>query len=145
MRATLLKKEVKKMIHSEADQMKRPLSSRTLKFLTSPPSGFTLLEIMIALAIIGTALTVIVHTVNYHTNLMYENTLTTQMFQMAKEKMNELEMAPRDSDGTTDTGGLSYENTATPIKDTRLIELRTVVKGHGRQVVLNELVINKAP
>jgi prepilin-type N-terminal cleavage/methylation domain-containing protein len=111
-----------------------------------PPSsfGFTLLEIMIALAIIGTALTVIVHTVNYHTNIMYENTLTTRMFQLAKEKMNELEMAPADSSGDIDTNGLSYENTATPIKDTRLVELKTVIKGHGRQVVLNELVINKA-
>lgn len=108
------------------------------------PSGFTLLEIMIALAIIGTALTVIVHTVNYHTNIMYENTLTTRMYQLAKEKMNELEMSPRDSTGDTSTAGLSYENTATPIKDTRLVELRTVVKGQGRQIVLNELVINKA-
>ncbi|RJR22497.1 MAG: prepilin-type N-terminal cleavage/methylation domain-containing protein [Nitrospiraceae bacterium] len=108
-------------------------------------SGFTLLEIMIALAIIGTALTVIVHTVNYHTNLMYENSLTTRMFQLAKEKMNELETAPRDSSGDIDTSGLSYENTATPVKDTRFFELRTVVKGHGRQVVLNELIINKSP
>lgn len=106
--------------------------------------GFTLLEIMIALAIIGTALTVIVHTVNYHTNIMYENTLTTRMVQLAKEKMNELEAAPRNSDGPIDTSGLSYENTATPIKDTRLVEIKTVVKGQGRQVVLIELVINKA-
>lgn len=108
-------------------------------------SGFTLLEVMIALAIIGTALTVIVHTVNYHTNLMYENSLTTRMYQLAKEKMTELEMAPRDSGGDIDTSGLYYENTATPIENTRFVELRTVVKGHGRQVVLNELIINKAP
>lgn len=122
----------------------RSLSSRLLSVLTSASSGFTLLEIMIALAIIGTALTVIVHTVNYHTNIMYENILTTRMFQQAKEKMNELETAPQNSTGTIDTTGLSYENTATPIKDTRFVELRTVVKGHGRQVVLNELVINRA-
>ena len=107
-------------------------------------SAFTLLEIMIALAIIGTALTIIVHTVNYHTNIMYENTLTTQMFQLAKEKMNELEMAPQNSKGDISTTGFSYENTITPVKDTRLVELRTVVKGDARQVVLNELVINKA-
>jgi len=99
---------------------------------------------MIALAIIGTALTIIVHTVNYHTNIMYENTLTTRMFQVAKEKMNELEMAPQNSSGDISTTGFSYENTVTPIKDTRLVELRTVVKGDARQVVLNELVINKA-
>ena len=106
--------------------------------------GFTLLEIMIALAIIGTALTVIVHTVNYHTNVMYENTLTTRMYQLAKEKMNELETAPQNSGGDIGTSGLTYENMATPIKDTRLVELKTIVKGHGRQIVLNEVVINKA-
>jgi prepilin-type N-terminal cleavage/methylation domain-containing protein len=106
--------------------------------------GFTLLEIMIALAIIGTALTVIVHTVNYHTTVMYENTLTTQMYQMAKEKMNELETLPRDSKGDIGAAGLTFENTVTPVKDSRLLELKTIVKGHGKQVVLNAVVINKA-
>jgi prepilin-type N-terminal cleavage/methylation domain-containing protein len=122
----------------------KTISSQLLNFLTSTSYGFTLLEIMIALAIIGTALTVIVHTVNYHTNVMYENTLTTRMFQHAKEKMNDLEMAPQNSIGDVNTTGMTYENTVTPIKDTRLVEIRTVVKGHGRQVVLTELVINKA-
>ncbi|MBI5665618.1 MAG: prepilin-type N-terminal cleavage/methylation domain-containing protein [Nitrospirae bacterium] len=139
-----MKPKVKKMSSYEIKIKERSLSSRLLSVLTSASSGFTLLEIMIALAIIGTALTVIVHTVNYHTNIMYENILTTRMFQQAKEKMNELETAPQNSTGTIDTTGLSYENTATPIKDTRFVELRTVVKGHGRQVVLNELVINRA-
>jgi prepilin-type N-terminal cleavage/methylation domain-containing protein len=112
--------------------------------LLKDKGGFTLLEIMIALAIIGTALTVIVHTVNYHTNVMYENTLTTQMYQLAKEKMNQLETAPQNSSGDTGTAGLTFENTATPVKDSRLVELKTIVKGHGRQVVLNAVVINKA-
>lgn len=137
------KTEVKKMRSYDVESEKEYLSSQLHNF-TASANGFTLLEIMIALAIIGTALTVIVHTVNYHTNIMYENTLTTRMYQIAKEKMNELEMAPGDSSGDIDTTGLSYENTAAPIKDTRLVELKTVIKGHGRQVILNELVINKA-
>jgi len=105
--------------------------------------GFTLLEIMIALAIIGTALTVIVHTVNYHANVMYENTLTTRMYQLAKERMYDLEAAPQNSSGAIDNTGLSFESTATPVEDTRLVELRTVVKGHGKQIVLNQLIIQK--
>ena len=36
-------------------------------------TGFTLLEVMIALAIIGIALVVILHTVNYHADIMHEN------------------------------------------------------------------------
>lgn len=48
--------------------------------------GFTLLEIMIALAIIGLTLVTVLHTVNYHSNVSYENIVTTQMVQSAKEK-----------------------------------------------------------
>ncbi len=104
--------------------------------------GFTLLEIMIALAIIGISLTVIIHTVNYHTNIMYDNTALTRMYQIAKEKMHELEETPRNSEGTV-SAGIQYKNTASPIKDSSLVELRTIVTGSGRQVVLNELVIKR--
>ncbi|GBD95474.1 hypothetical protein BMS3Bbin05_01079 [bacterium BMS3Bbin05] len=106
-------------------------------------SGFTLLEIMIALAIIGIALTVIIQTVNYHANIMYENTLTTRMFQLAKEKIYEMEMTPQNSGGDIDKTGFKYENTITGIENSNIIELKTVVKGYGRQVVLNEFVIKK--
>ncbi|UCD34319.1 MAG: prepilin-type N-terminal cleavage/methylation domain-containing protein [Nitrospiraceae bacterium] len=102
--------------------------------------GFTLLEIMIALAIIGIALTAVIHTVNYHTSIMYENIQTTRMYQAAKEKMAELEMTPRNGKGSLEIPGMEYENTVTPLEDTSLAELRTVVTGFGRQVVLNELV-----
>ena len=105
--------------------------------------GFTLLEIMIALAIIGIALTVIIQTVNYHANIMYENTLTTRMFQLAKEKIYEMEMTPQNSGGDIDKTGFKYENTITGIEDFNIIELKTVVKGYGRQVVLNEFVVGK--
>ena len=105
--------------------------------------GFTLLEIMIALAIIGIALTVIIQTVNYHANIMYENTLTTRMFQLAKEKIYELEMTPQNSGGDIDATGFEYENTITAIEDSNIIKLKTVIKGYGRQVVLNELVVGK--
>ena len=53
-------------------------------------SGFTLLEIMIALAIIGMTLTVVIHTVNYHANVLHENIMTTEMYQVAKENENVL-------------------------------------------------------
>ena len=106
-------------------------------------SGFTLLEIMIALAIIGIALTVIIQTVNYHADIMYENTLTTRMFQLAKEKIYEMEMTPQNSGGDIDATGFKYENTITQIEDSDIIKLKTVVKGYGKQVVLNELVVGK--
>ncbi len=106
-------------------------------------TGFTLLEIMIALAVIGIALTVLIHTINYHANVMYENTLTTRMYQMAKEKMYELETDRRNSEGDIGDTGFKYENTAYRSEDSDIIKLKTVVKGPGKQVVLNEVVVNK--
>ena len=106
----------------------------------SDRSGFTLLEIMIALAIIGITLTVVIHTVNYHATVLYENTLTTEMYQVAKEKMYELEMNPVKSKGKIDETGLQYESTVTNVEEMGLIELRTVIYGKGKEVVLSELV-----
>lgn len=105
--------------------------------------GFTLLEIMIALAIIGTALTVIIHTVNYHAGIMDENILTTRMYQVAKEKMRELEALPRDSEGPAVITGLTYKNSVLAIEDTDIVKLTTIVKGQGKQVMLEQLVIKK--
>ena len=105
--------------------------------------GFTLLEIMIALAIIGTALTIIIHSVNYHANVMYENTLTTRMYQLAKEKMHELETSPQGSKGSIGTTGFTYINRVTPQEDSNVVRLTTTVSGHGKQVVLNELILKK--
>ncbi len=105
--------------------------------------GFTLLEIMIALAIIGITLTIILHTVNYHADVMYENILTTQMYQLAKEKMNELEMSPKNSKGNLDATGFKYENIVSDIEDSVIIELKTIVRGHNKEIVLEELVIKR--
>lgn len=105
--------------------------------------GFTLLEIMIALAIIGTALTVIIHTVNFHAGIMDENILTTKMYQMAKEKMRELEALPQNSEGGTATMGLEYVNSVLPIEDSDVVKLTTVVRGYGKQVMLDQLIIKK--
>jgi prepilin-type N-terminal cleavage/methylation domain-containing protein len=103
-------------------------------------TGFTLLEIMIALAIIGITLVVVIHTVNFHANVLYENTLTTEMYQAAKEKMYELEMNPVKSKGKIDETGLQYESTVTTVEEMGLIELKTVIYGKGKEVVLSEMV-----
>jgi len=103
-------------------------------------SGFTLLEIMIALAIIGMTLTVVIHTVNYHANVLHENIMTTEMYQVAKEKMHELEMNPVKSKGKIDKTDLQYESTVTTVEELGLIELKTVIYGKGKEVALSELV-----
>ena len=105
--------------------------------------GFTLLEVMIALAIIGSALLVIIHTVNYHANIMYENTVTTQIYQLAKEKIHELEKTPQNSMGEISSTGFKYLNSAIRKKDSDIVELTAVVSGRGKQVMLKKLIIKK--
>ena len=102
--------------------------------------GFTLLEIMIALAIIGLTLVTVLHTINYHSNVSYENIVTTQMVQSAKEKISDIETDPVNSRGNIEGTDFTYENIISATDDPGIIELKTVVKGHGKEVALNELI-----
>jgi len=102
--------------------------------------GFTLLEIMIALAIIGLTLVTVLHTINYHSNVSYENIVTTQMVQSAKEKISDIETNPVNSNGNIEGTDFTYENIVSVTDDPEIIELKTVVKSQGKEIVLNELV-----
>ncbi|MBI5407745.1 MAG: prepilin-type N-terminal cleavage/methylation domain-containing protein [Nitrospirae bacterium] len=104
-------------------------------------SGFTLLEIMIALAIIGMTLVTVLHTVNYHAKVSYENIVATQMIQLAKEKLIDLEANPVNSNGAFEGTGFTFENVVLETEDPEILELKTVVKGQGKEFVLNELVL----
>jgi len=102
--------------------------------------GFTLLEIMIALAIIGLTLMTVLHTANYHADLSNENIMVTQMTQLAKEKLFELEENPVSASGSLEGQGFTYENVVSETDVPGIIELRTTVKGKDKEIVLNELV-----
>ena len=102
--------------------------------------GFTLLEIMIALAIIGLTLMTVLHTANYHADLSNENIMVTQMTQLAKEKLFELEENLTSSTGNFGGSGFTFENVVSETDIPEIIELKTTVKGKGKEVVLNEFV-----
>lgn len=106
--------------------------------------GFTLLEIMIALAIIGMTLMTVLHTVNYHARITDENTISTQITQLAKEKLFDLETNPVSSSGDIEGTGFTYENTVSATEDPEIIELETVVRGKGKEAVLREIIRNTA-
>ena len=106
-------------------------------------AGFTLLEIMIALAIISMTVTVILHTVNYHSDIMYENTIRTTMLLAAKEKMAELEMDNAASKGVIGTTGIAYEKTVSQTGHPGIIEIRATVTGHGKKITLAEMIREK--
>ncbi len=106
-------------------------------------TGFTLLEVMIALAIIGISLSVILHTVNYHSNVVYDNTMKTMMYQAAKEKMYDLEETQAQSSGTIESPKLTFQNVVLQSKLPNIVQLVTVVSGYNKEVTLSEFVIKK--
>ena len=106
-------------------------------------SGFTLLEIMIALAIVGSFLTVIIYTVNYHADVSFKNAETTQMFQLAKEKLTEMETTPEDSNGTFTGTDFSFITTVNDIGEPGIIEIRSIISTDEREITLSELIKSK--
>ena len=128
--------------YKDIHKSNKSYSSSFLRELFSS-SGFTLLEIMIALAIIGSFLTVIIYTVNYHADVSFKNAETTQMFLLAKEKLTEMETNPSDSSGTFAGTGFSFINTVKEIGEPGIIEIRSVISTDEREITLSELIIKK--
>lgn len=107
--------------------------------------GFTLLEVMIALAIIGTTVTVILHTVNYHADIMYANALGTSMIQTAKEKLDELKRDRTASKGIVTESNIYFEKQVLAADDPGITVLRVIVTGQGKMITLGELVRTRQP
>jgi prepilin-type N-terminal cleavage/methylation domain-containing protein len=141
-------------------ERKFPFWGRAKKYIARPVTknisnepnfltGFTLLEIMIALAIVGVAIIAILHTVNYHADVAYEHTITTRMLLMAREKIAEMEINPKNDKGIFPETDFSYETIITDIKDPQqteykgIVELKAIVRGHDKEIELSELVIKK--
>lgn len=122
--------------------------SSLISYLSS--SGFTFLEIMVALAIVGIAVITILHTVNYHADVVYEHTLTTRMLLMAREKIAEMEINPKNDKGVFPEIDVSYETIVRDIKDSQqtedkgIVELKAIVRGYDKEIELSELVVKKA-
>ncbi|MDO8282381.1 MAG: prepilin-type N-terminal cleavage/methylation domain-containing protein [Thermodesulfovibrionia bacterium] len=105
--------------------------------------GFTLLEVMIALAIIGATLTVSLYTVNYHAQVSSDNALKTQMLLQAKEKLGILELDRQESNGVIEGTGFTYESTIGSSGFEEIVELKTVIKGNDKEFLLRKLAVKK--
>ena len=73
--------------------------SRGLNLSCRAESGFTLLEIMISLAIIGGLLVTVIYTLNYHLSLAERQEFQTIATMLSKNKMAEAEKNPVASKG----------------------------------------------
>ena len=121
------------------------LKATRFKFpiVNSKSNGFTLVEIMIALVIVGVAVIAVFNTVNYHADVAYDHTVNTRMLLMAREKISEMEVMPQNSKGSIPGTAFTYENQVSGTKDEEIIELKTIVSNDNKKVVLRELVLKR--
>jgi general secretion pathway protein I len=104
--------------------------------------GFTLLEVLISLAIIGGLLITLIYTLNYHLGLAERQKTVTVATLLAKNKIADLERSPENDKGAFDP---PYDNYAyeTSVKESPYIgvsEIAVVVKKEKEEVKLNEFI-----
>lgn len=105
--------------------------------------GFTLLEVMIALAIIGATLAVSLYTVNYHAEVANDNALKTQMMFLGKERLGLLDLEREESTGVIEGTDFTYESTIESAGFKEIVKLQTVIKGYNKEFTLRKLTIKQ--
>ncbi len=109
--------------------------------------GFTLLEVMVSLAIVGGLLMTVLYTLNYNLGITERQFVVTNMTNLAKEKLEEMETEPRETEGNFPAPyeALNYE---TKVRDSAFPEITeiAVTVGDGKtRVMLSELIRETAP
>jgi general secretion pathway protein I len=105
-------------------------------------NGFTLLEVLIALAIIGGLLVTLISTLNYQLGLVGKQEIITVATLLAKRKMVDLEKSPARETGVFEAPYESYSY-ETSVKDSPyagISEIVVVVKAGKEEVKLNEFI-----
>lgn len=115
-----------------------------LKFAicNSRRDGFTLLEVLIALAIVGGLLVTLIYTLNYHLGIIEKHETITVVTFLAKNKMADLEKEPENKKGVFDAPyeGYTYETFVKESPYEGISEIIVVVRGGKEEVKLNEFV-----
>jgi general secretion pathway protein I len=104
--------------------------------------GFTLLEVMIALAIISGLLITVIYTLNYHLNIAQRHETSTVALILGKNKISELEKNPSSTKGTFPAPYSDYRYEA-EVKESRYpgaLEISVTVTDGKEKVVLKELI-----
>jgi len=107
--------------------------------------GFTLLEIMISLAILGGLLITVIYTLNYHLGITEKQFYLTNLTNLAKEKIGEMEQSPQNGEGRFPEP-YDLVHYKTDIKDSSYSEMQEIVVAvdDGKEsIVLSELIRKK--
>jgi len=129
-------------------RQKRILNERNLFFILHPSSfilcrrGFTLLEVLIALAIISGLLITLIYTVNYQLGIVERQETVTVATLLAKSALTELEKKPESKKGKFEAPYETYSY-ETAVKDSPypgVNEIAVIVTAGKEEVKLNQYV-----
>lgn len=104
--------------------------------------GFTLLEVMIGLAIVGGLLITLLYTLNYHLTLADRQLSVTNMTNLAREKMNDMRRNPQAEKGFFEApyGEYSYETMVRDSSFPSMAEIVVYVKNGRERITMAELI-----
>jgi general secretion pathway protein I len=107
--------------------------------------GFTLLEIMIALAIIGGLLITLLYSLNYHLGIAERQETLTIATMLAKNKLHDIEVSPAAANGDFPPPYSAYHYAAeiTPSPYPGISEIVVTVVNGKESVKFNELIEKK--
>ena len=105
-------------------------------------TGFTLLEVMISLAVVGGLLVTLLYTLNHHLGIVERHGVITLSMGLAKEKLYEMERKPEEGKGTFPDPYAAF-SFVTSIKDASFpgfLEISVSVRNGNETVTLSELI-----
>lgn len=105
-------------------------------------NGFTLLEVMIALAIIGGVLLTLIYSLNYHLGIAGRHEAVTIATMLAKEKMVDAELSPLSTSGDFESPyeAFHYKTDVTESEFPGFSELSVTVTTEKESVTMSELI-----
>lgn len=120
----------------------REASATQQSFIKRQKRGFTLLEVMISLAIVGGLLITLLYTISYNLGITERQFTVTNITNLAKEKIKEMEENPQENKGRLPEpyDMLNYE---TKVKDSPfsgMSEIIVVVGDEKERITLSELI-----
>jgi general secretion pathway protein I len=98
--------------------------------------GFTLIEVLLSLAVIGGLLVTLIYTLNYHLGIAERHEVITVAVDLAKEKMRDLEKAPSTDSGNFDEpySDFTYETFVNESLFPGMVEIGVTVR-HDHEVI----------
>jgi general secretion pathway protein I len=124
-----------------ADGGLTPQSARIMRDRRSP-AGFTLLEIMVAVAIIGGLLVSLLYSLNYHLGIADTHEFVTVASLLAKDKLSEVEkkLVPQKGDFPSPFSDYHFESSVRESPYTGIAEITVTVSRGKAYVKLSDLV-----